>query len=153
MYLLVIVTLIVGLLGVYAQIVALQAARYASSLSGLGKTMVLWHGAAVSMGAKVVATPGATFPCSLTIGVPTVAAGYLQNANLAAPGTCKAPAGGAATSGTVTDAVGSDSATIDAAGDKVHLPPGYDTVQHQFFSILYQDGAGGQYYVVTSTLR
>jgi hypothetical protein len=146
MYLLVIVTLVIGMLSVYAQVLSLQAARLAAAQTGLARTMVDWHYAAVSMGAKIVDTQG-LFPvgaaaCSLTYGPPTA----LPNG----VALCPVPAGAAGqgtTSGTVTDAA--NNPNFITASEQVHLPPGYNKGRYQFYSVLYRDTNSNQPYVVT----
>jgi len=69
------VTLLVGLIGIYTQVLGLQTARMFSHQSGLAKEMLTWHAAAVSMAASIIRTNYtgptgyaaiATTGCSLT---------------------------------------------------------------------------------------
>lgn len=137
MYLLVVVTLVIGLLSIYAQVLSLQAARYAASLTGMANTMVIWHGAAVSMGADILKHPpgGLSLPCNLT--------------NVSAYGLtpCAAPTNSPSSSGTVTDS--SNNLNYISATEKVHLPLDYKAATYQFYSVLYRDTANNQPYVVT----
>jgi hypothetical protein len=144
MYLLVIVTLVIGLISIYAQVLSLQAARYAANLTGMANTMVQWHGAAVSMGAAIIKTPGAfpstSTPCSLTVSNPN-----------SLP-LCPSPTG--AGNGTVTNSSGTYNQI--SLSEKVHLPPSYNTQIYQFYSVLYWDTVGtspsNQPYVMTYVL-
>jgi hypothetical protein len=161
MYLLAIVTLVIGLLGVYAQVLSLQAARFAASQNGLALTMMMWHDAAVSMGASIVDTgqfPPGSAPCSLTWY--DTAAPMLPWATI--PDLCLSPIdlalGGSVNvsgKGTVTGMLFGASNIYNtklkpAPGgvEPVHLPPGYNTSVYQFYSVLYRD-ASDQPFIVT----
>lgn len=136
MYLVVFVTLVIGLIGIYAQILSLQAADAASRITVLASNMVIWHGAAVSMANAIVTTVTPTVPCSLTY-VPPTGSGWPQ---------CIAPSG--VTYGTVTDSAYSRT-TINASGEYVHLPSDFLASQIQFYSVLYREASNGQFYVAT----
>ena len=133
MYLLAIVTLIVGILSIYAQVLSLQAARIAANQTGFAQTMMEWHGAAVSMASKIISTNQYAGPCSLTF-----------NSALT---PCNAPTGSGSANGTVTD--GGNNLNYIASGELVHLPTGYNAVSYQFYSVLYEDATTSQPYVVT----
>jgi len=148
MYLLAIVTLIIGMLSIYAQVLSVQAARIAANQTGLAVTMETWHSAAVSMAANIIDNPpagGITYPCSLTITPP----------NGIAP--CVPPNGTGDTYGTVT--IGSPTYALNnickancstvPQNEPVHLPADYNKAMYQFYSVLYSDPSGGQPYVVT----
>ncbi len=134
MYLLVIVTLVIGLLSIYGQVLSLQAARLAALQTGFAKTMILWHEGALSMASKVV-TSSPTYPCSLTYTLPN-GASYLQ---------CVKPTNtpAAQTTGTVTDS--SNGLNYLNATEKVHLPDSYATASNQFYSVLYTDASSSAY--------
>lgn len=149
MYLLVFVMLVIGLIGLYGQILSLQAARITAGMTGLANSMITWHTAAVSMGAKVAQTAGITVPCSLTYSLPSVAASQLASGSV---GKCNAPTGSGDSFGTVTQtSAGGGLNTLGtnggASNGPVHLPADYN-FNNQFYSILYQ-AANGQYYVIT----
>jgi len=64
MFLVVIVTLVVSILGLFMQVVSLQTARLSASQNGLLQTMVMWHNAAVK---QALTTPAFdSVPCQLT---------------------------------------------------------------------------------------
>ena len=139
MYLLVFVTLIIGMVGIYAQVLSLQAARIAASQTGLAKAMMVWHGGAVSMASAIINTSPAIFthgssPCSLTYTVPS-GVGISK---------CTKPSGSGDPFGVVMD--NSNSLYHISATEYVHIPTGFTT---QFYSILYEDTSVSQYYVVT----
>jgi len=92
MYLLVFTTLMIGIIGLYTQVLGLQTARLASNQKAIGSTMLQWHTAAVSMAVSIlktntiypalVALP-ATYAtggpgCSLTFSLPPGVAGIAQ---------------------------------------------------------------------------
>lgn len=149
MYLLVFITLIIGLVGIYAQVVSLEAARIASNMTGLAKNMIIWHSAAISMGASIVDTgsfTSASSPCSLTYTLPT-AVSVVQ---------CPAPLGSGSTTGTVTDASGNRNQIVNrfsGTPETVHLPSDFDATKTQFYSILYYDSSSSQSFVVTFVLK
>jgi hypothetical protein len=79
MYLLVIVMLIIGMLGIYAQVLVVQAQQYFAQQNGFAAAMIAWHNAAVSMAASTYDTNllygtsalnkqkvADSMPCSLT---------------------------------------------------------------------------------------
>jgi hypothetical protein len=145
MNLLVFAILIIGLIGIYAQALSLQAARLAAQQSGLATTMLTWHAAAVSMAASIIDTnpPGLVLPCSLAIMPPPPPSFGLPS--------CAAPTGDA--NGTVTNAGYAPSQifnTRTGQSEPVHLPANYDASKYQFYSVLYRDpNTNNQPYVVT----
>lgn len=155
MYLLVIVTVVIGILGLYAQILSLQAARIAESRFGLAAAMSTWHSAAVSMGGSIVDTgqfPPGSVACSLTYDIPPPPFGGSTMSWCPAP-TGTGDAYGTVTSSNVPGALPSCPFNYiynKKAGDKecVHLPADFQIAQYQFYSVLYLD-ANGQAYVVT----
>jgi hypothetical protein len=56
MYLLVFVTLIISLLGLYTQVLAVEVSRVASQQSAIAGAMISWHNAAMSMAGSIVKT-------------------------------------------------------------------------------------------------
>jgi hypothetical protein len=163
MFLLTFVTLIVAFVGIYAQVLALQTARFYASQQGIAQEMQIWHAAAVSMAASIIDTnsaayaPFTTTGCSLTFNPP------------AGLGLCpepldpiNGPITGNSPNGTV--AYGNLPAqnpklnqiynAITAATECVNLPTttatcqsSYNINSYQFFSVLYQ--TNNQDYVIT----
>lgn len=84
MFLIVFVTLMISIIGLYAQIFSVQANKLYNSQVGLMQTMVTWHGAATNLArANAASIPAAG--CSLTAGAGLVSActfGTLSGANL-----------------------------------------------------------------------
>lgn len=147
MYLLVVVTLVIGMLSIYAQVLGTQAARIAAKQTGLAANMSIWHGAAVSMAKAIISTApgGLTYPCSLSYAS--------SNTGVA---RCVAPTGAGSTgtagspTGTVTDNAGTPLRSfITGSTERVHLPSDYATAQYQFYSVLYRDPGNNQPVVVT----
>jgi hypothetical protein len=152
MYLLVVVTLVIGLLSIYAQVLSLQAARIAEGQTGLANTMLMWHAAAVSMGASIVDSglfPDGTTPCSLTYGT-ALAACTPPTSTI--NGTVTGGPTGYSPSSICTSNCG-PAAVGAPVTEPVHLPPNYATALYQFYSVLYRDTSGAtpsnQPFVVT----
>ena len=61
MYLLTFVTLIIGIIAIYAQVLAVQTARIAATQTGIGGYMMSWQAAAVTMGANILDTNAAGY--------------------------------------------------------------------------------------------
>jgi hypothetical protein len=72
MYLLVFSTLVIALIGLYAQVITAQTARFAGQQTAIAQQMLLWHTVAVSQAKNTGITAIAT-GCSLTLGVTTPA--------------------------------------------------------------------------------
>lgn len=165
MYLLVFVTLIISLIGLYTQILSVQTARLFANQNGVGRAMLQWQAAAISMAASIVNTnragyaPFAGTGCSLSIDVP---AGMNVCPSPLNPPTIGAPVvslvTGLPVTGTVTDAAGNintiyniNSPAADKR-DRVRLSPDYNRATYRFYSILYNTGGvplTGQNLVVT----
>ncbi|MFY9288870.1 MAG: hypothetical protein WAO98_10265 [Alphaproteobacteria bacterium] len=150
MYLLVFVTLVISMIGVYVQVLSLQTARIAAQQNGIAQAMLAWHSAATSMAGSIIRTNNAAYAavaatgCGLTFNIPAGAT-YAR---------CPTPRNGLTALnawGTLTDGgtnpnlynIFSTQNTVEL----VHLPAGYDTRMYQFYSVLYQ--TGGQNYVAT----
>ena len=121
MFLIVFVTLVISIVGLYAQVLSLQSAKAYNSEAGLMQTMATWHGSAVALArAAVAANPAAITPtpCSITSGAGMV-------------GPCSF--------GTLTSPV----------ANQAYLPPGYNTTNFSFYTIAYQTGVPAVDYVVT----
>lgn len=135
MYLLVFVTLVIGLLGVYGQILTVQTARVAAGQIGFAQTIQDWHAGAVSMAASVL--KGGYAPdnngCSLTSGGPV---GDCVNA---------AVCGGSGVVASSAGAIGKITIDNTACDEEIHLPKGYKAEYYQFESILYLSASGGRY--------
>lgn len=143
MYLLVFVTLVIGLIGIYGQILTAQTARVAASQTGFAQTMMDWHSAAVSMGGSVI--KGASAPtdiigCALTaFSPPSASVSPCQNT------VCSGL-------GIVTDMTGSAryKIALDRTGpcaEDVHLSSSYKAEYYQFYSVLYAAASGARYVI------
>ncbi|MER2520595.1 MAG: hypothetical protein ABTQ34_07900 [Bdellovibrionales bacterium] len=138
MYLLVFVTLVIGLIGIYGQILTAQTARIAAGQTGFAQTMQDWHVGAVSMAVSVLKggySPVAT-GCSLTDVTLPGSGGLCPNA---------AACGGG--SGVVTNSAGT-LGSVTTGGptcELVHLPSNYKAQYFQFYSVLYMPATGGRY--------
>jgi hypothetical protein len=127
MFLVVFVTLVISVIGLFTQVVALQSAQIYNAQSGLSQLMEIWHGVAVNMNFYTPATnAGLTSGCRLT---------YLGNIYSTVP-VCTATGGGLMYVST-TPATG-----------YVPLPSGYNTT-FSFLSVAYQTPAPVLSYVVT----
>lgn len=122
MYLLVFTFFIVALIGIYAEVLGVQAARLAAQQSGIAQTMLTWHNAAVSL-AQYVVHPSPSTPCSLTASLNSTVANCTTNI----PGNANSKV--TVTGGSYTS-------------DGVHyyypqIPSGYNTTIYQWNSIAY----------------
>lgn len=172
MYLLVFITLMVSIIGLYTQVLGLQASRMAAEQNAFGSAMMQWQTAAISMAASIIKTNAAAYTnilkqqgCSLTFNLPQGVGAYNR---------CPSPVligGGTLVFGTVTSAgtaptlnimpnpaSGKNECTHLAAlctgNDANGCAPGncatsYDITNYQFYSILFQDQVTMQNYVVT----
>ena len=171
MYLLVFITLVIGLTSIYTQILVVQAARIAAHQTSIAQTILTWHTAAVSMAASIIATnasggTGAGSSATSYDVVPDTAGCSLSNPAVANLTRCPGPkdsAGnpinpsGAPTlprSGTLTD--GQNTPVwykiynkVTGAIEPLHIPPTYNVNIYQFSSILYKDVTNKANYVVT----
>lgn len=137
MYLLVFVTLVIGLIAIYGQILTAQTARVAAAQTGFAQTMQKWHAGAVSM--AISAIKGAYAPddkgCSLTDVTLSGSGGLCPNSACGGSGVVASSAG---TKGKITaDGV--------SPCEDVHLPTGYQAKYFQFHSVLYAPLSGGRY--------
>ncbi len=132
MYLLVFVTLVIALTGIYTQVIMIQAARLFSNQTAIAREMIIWHSTAraLATNAGVTPAPGAT-GCSLTSPAPP-GLGVCQDAGFnnvtvggAQPGDIPSLCSGAQTVPCWT-----------------RLPPGYQTAPYKFYSVYYQPAAG-----------
>jgi hypothetical protein len=137
MYMVVFVTLMVALIGAYAQIYTKQAASGFAQQSGIVNSLVTWHATAMSL-AQFYVQPtatnySATTGCSLTNGVPPTCTGsgggpaYISQNNYTAVNLCSGAQGPACF-------------TV--------LPPGYSSA-YTFYSIAFQSVADNADYVLT----
>jgi hypothetical protein len=142
MYLLVFTTLIVSLIGLYAQISALETGRMYARQNGIGKAMLLWQTAAMSMAANIIKVNGF---------VPTVGGCSLgDDLPVGSPARCPKPTGTSELNGTVTTGTTINqvySTTPPVGPLPVHLPADYNVGIYRFYSILYHSLAGPNYVV------
>lgn len=165
MYMLVFVTLVLGLVSIYAQVITVQTQRLAARQVGLASTMQQWHTAAMSMANSIYYQNGAAGP-----NTPASAGGCsLSNASQGLS-ACAAPAPAIAydIAGTVTNGSGTPNIIYDHTTQTlqcVQLPSictipsgnnclacskaGYDATDYQFYSVYVQDTVANQSYVVT----
>jgi len=150
MYLLTFITLLIGLIGIYAQVIALQTARMVAQQTGIAMTLIQWHSAAVSMARSVISVNASNIPsagCSLTVALPPIPGIVV----CPSPVTAGTLTGGTVTSGVVPPyTVGTytlNKVMYNAAQVTVSMPSGYDTNDYQFYSILYP--MSGTYQVMT----
>ena len=138
MYMIVIVTLMVALIGAYAQIYTKQAVNAFARQSGMANAMLMWHSTAAGLASSLVTKTNITAAgCSLT---PPLAGGGLPSFTQCANGFgsvyVSMPAGAnPLCSGT------------QAAPCLPVLPTGY-TQSYKFYSVSFQPTAGN-YYVLT----
>ncbi|MDP9128270.1 MAG: hypothetical protein M3N08_08445 [Pseudomonadota bacterium] len=134
MYLLVFVTLVIALTGVYAQVLSLQAARLFSHQTTVARALLNWHATAVAQAKTAVnptPLPGAA-GCDLTVNGPV---GTL----------CSGPTGSVTVNGTPTLPNCSGTLTNVCWNS---LPPGYQQAPYTFYSVYYQPSPG-QSYIIT----
>ena len=111
MYLLTFVTLLIGIIGIYTNVIALQTAQSALKATGIAPAMLVWHGAAISMAQSILQTNSAGFTaaiattgCSLTFTLPAAASGIARcpppyNLATGVPVNTAASGGGTVTDG------------------------------------------------------
>lgn len=149
MYLLVFVTLIISLIGLYTQILAVQTARLFANQNGVGRAMLQWQAAAISMAASIVNTNRTGYAaygltgCSLSNDTTGLAL-CPPPSNPPGSGTpvVSLSTGNPQAFGTITD--GANLNTIyniaSTAPDKrelVRLPTDFNRGTYRFYSILY----------------
>jgi hypothetical protein len=66
MFLIVIVTFVISILGLFIQVVSLQTARMAASQNALLQTMITWHNAALNLASATPPLDSANMPCQMT---------------------------------------------------------------------------------------
>ena len=140
MFLVVFVTLVISIIGLYAQILGLQSAKIYNAQNGLAQTMITWHGAAVdlvkaSIAAGTFQAPAAGSWCQLTD----------STAALTLNTVCTTTTGA-----TMTLTTGAVASVLSAFSMGSTLPIGYSVVNgagYKFYSILYV--SGGNDYVMT----
>lgn len=169
MYLLTFVTLLIGIIGIYTQVIAVQTIRFSQQQTGIAPTMMTWHAAAISMAQSIILTNNAAYggtACSLTYSYTTASI-----ARCPSPKSPPNTGGDINTYGTVTDnsavpvpyrinnpknnlkicaglpSICSTPAGYDGTTDCTACTANYDTVNYQFDSILYQQN--NQNYVIT----
>ena len=127
MFLITFVTLIISIIGLYAQVLSLQASKIYKAQNGLMQTMVDWHNSALTLAKNY--TPS-TVPCIIPSDYMQTMQATLSNqpypittstcANVAPP---------------VTTLV------LTPTGATPTLPPGYMTKYFSFYSIVFQSGS------------
>ncbi|MBV8061238.1 MAG: hypothetical protein JO253_06910, partial [Alphaproteobacteria bacterium] len=160
MYMLVFITLVIGLINIYAQILTVQTQRLAARQVGLARTMQQWQTAAISMANSIYyenGTPATTSGCSLSINVP---AGLAVCAP-PVPGVTGDAAGTVTAGGNVLNMIVNHNTN---ATECVHLPSvctahsginctsckaSYDAADYQYYSIYVKDNTTHQSFVVT----
>jgi hypothetical protein len=154
MYLLVFVTLVISVIGLYTQTFALQTARIMSRQTGFANAMLTWHGTALAVAHySVDATPG---PPAGTTPNYNKAAGCSLSAiggtNLPPP--CLTAGNKPATVGLAAPPAGMQNCDSEVPISFVPpcwrtLPLDYASTIYPFFSIAYQWPAPKQNYVIT----
>ncbi len=137
MYLLVFTTLMIGVMGIYAQILGLQTSRFAAHQNSVGVAMMQWHTAALSMAASIINTAGPLYTplqtngCRLTFApipgttiVPCPSPVYMAGQTpLALVGTAINPGGGTITDNATTpNLINYKTAAGTYTTQCVHLP-------------------------------
>ena len=148
MYLLVFVTLVVALIGTYAQIYTKQAARAFTQQTGVAETMMSWHTTAVNLAVNLVKASDMTLAgCSLTnltgLGNPPPQTPCHYNDALLLP----VYVGTNYTSSTYTGANECDGLHNTPCWS--NLPAGFQAGSYQFYSVAFQGGTPVQNYVLT----
>lgn len=159
MYLLTFVTLVIALIGLYTQVLILQAANVVQQ-PVIASALVTWHTAAVEMAHSILTTNALAYTgamqtngCSLTF---QVNPSSLRTAEIAAViPQCPSPKNGVLTVNTAANGSGSltngaalpalnNMVVITSAGPPVTyrttpvlIPQGYDLTDYQFYSILF----------------
>jgi hypothetical protein len=138
MYLLVFVTLVISLIGLYAQVLTLQSARLAQGQTVVAQAMLRWHSTAISEAryTQITPTPGAT-GCDLTS--PGILGAVCHGARGSSNVSITPPAGWA----------GFTCSNPLTPPCYTQLPAGYATNTYTFYSIYYIPAGGTQSYVIT----
>jgi hypothetical protein len=149
MYLITFTLLIVGILGIYTQVFAIQTARLFASQTGIAQTMIAWHSAALSLADNIVN------PSTGSGGGVIGAGGCSLSASYLGPGYCSPGLTITNSSGTAWATVtgGAPSYTINTSSYKTasgasypHISPNYASSIYQWKSLAFQNGG---YYVIT----
>jgi len=144
MYLLTFTLLVIGVLGIYTQVLAVEASRFFQSQVGVLNAMVEWHEAAVSLASNTMNPATAKVGgidlagCGLTAGLLTPCKKGVTITTLGAP-TVAVTAGAP---GYATRSYSTPTAAIYPS-----LPTGYSGKNYQWKSIAFQNTSG--YYVIT----
>jgi len=155
MYLLTFTFLVIGVLGIYTQVAAVEAARLAQNQSSIGQAMLTWHKAAMSLAGNILnPATGATGTTGVpgpgdAIGTP----GCSLTLSMAAPVSCKYNATkitGITVAGVPRVLVTGAFYHLPAAGSPTYpdIINGYNFLTYQWKSIAYTDAAG-DYYLIT----
>jgi hypothetical protein len=147
MYMIVFVTAVVAVVGVYSQLFMLQALRLYSMQTGIAQTMMTWHAAAVGQATNLISPSSfSTAPCVIGTSPWT----YIGGGGLLASQCQNTVLGGVYLQGlpaSATDACVNN----NPRPCTTYLPQGYQTGTYEFYSIVYQDTSAGsaQNYVLT----
>jgi hypothetical protein len=138
MYMIAFVTLMVALIGLYAQVYTKQVVNGLAQQSGVIGSMIEWHSTAVALATSLMPTADWTAGCSLTNPSPV-------------PATVAVCPGAAA--GTIYVGMPQGTYTACAGGAAqqapcwTNLPPGYSNTTYAFYSIAFN--SAGLSYVLT----
>ena len=152
MYLLTFTFLVIGMLGIYTQVAAIEAARLYQSQSGIGQAMLTWHKAAMSLAGNVVnpAPPPPSTGCGLTFSLFALGTfPVCSHTATIAPGGAGAPV--IVTGGPAAYAKNSYTNTISGTVYN-DIPAGYNFATYQWKSVAFVNPAAAVtpgYYVVT----
>jgi hypothetical protein len=163
MYLLVVTTFLIAIIGIYAQVAALQTARMAAGQSSIGQAMLQWHTAGISMASSIIKTNTILPTTYASMATAGCYVSYVKPTGASSLSFCPSPEnpiGTAvnspqATGGTITKN-GSPTVlnkiALNGNTVPVHLDSNYNYNNYQFYSLLFQATAGqniGQNFVLT----
>jgi len=140
MYLLTFSFLVIGMIGIYTQVYALEVARLYQNQTSIGQAMIGWHEAAVSLAENVV-KPAAFVPegCSLTLNLfPTpsycsIGSSITWSTEAQPPGVVVSPL--------VTYMSGSGTYPSNLFFSN------YNTNPYTWYSVAFSNGSGGDYVI------
>ncbi|MDX2027632.1 MAG: hypothetical protein SFW62_03235 [Alphaproteobacteria bacterium] len=157
MYLLVFITLVISLIGVYTQALAVQTSRLFSKQTAVAETMLTWHGIALTMAQYARTNPVAmttSTGCSMTEGFAGVP--YCQASNGATQSPVYVnPNGNSSPSNLYRVAWGGTATTWNCINRNwakpcwFDMPPSYNYTGYRFHSVLYNVGSPASVYLIT----
>ena len=148
MYMLAFLTLIVALIGAYAQMYTAQASRMMAQQSGAADAMLAWHATAVGLASNLVTSTTISAAGCLLTDKPSPAPGYpsfVACAKTSVPVVSPVYV----TSATTGLAPAVACSGTRAAPCAVFLPNGYSIAPYTFYSVAFQDPATKIDYVLT----